>query len=283
MFKKNLLMLYAASLAFALATFFIFKKISFYALYEKELNLAAVGIYSWIPGIFAILLAKKENIELRLINKAGKPFLFAAFMPLLVSVLGFLFSLPFSSFSKERLLEAAQVYHLCLPSQTLNMILFILALYFLSFLTSISFNFFFNLGQELFWRGYVWEKLSSFGFAKRCLISGVLFSLWFIPMIIFFGHNYPFQKFWGIFLMIGFSVTLTPVLCYLKNRENSVMSCTLFYSMIVTFWPINVVFFPGGNPLLIAPVGIAGILSLASIAWPILYVMEKRELKAANI
>jgi hypothetical protein len=83
--------------------------------------------------------------------------------------------------------------------------------------------------------------------------------------------------------MIGFSVALTPILCFLKNTENSVMSCTLFYSMIITFCPINVVFFPGGNPLLIAPVGIAGILSLASIAWPIVYVMETRERKAANI
>ena len=59
--KKNLFYVYAVSVSFAVAAFFCFSRLSFYSSYEKELNLAAVGIYSWLPGFFAIFFAKKEN------------------------------------------------------------------------------------------------------------------------------------------------------------------------------------------------------------------------------
>lgn len=281
--KKNLFIVYLASFIFALSAFFLFQNISFYPFYQKELNLAAVGIYSWIPGIFAFYYAKKEKVHLNFKSTHKASFLFAALMPVIVAFLGALFSLTFAPFSLDRITEATEVYHLCFPFKALNISLFILALYFLSFLTSISFNFFLNLGQELFWRGYLWEQLKSLGFGKRCLFSGILFSIWFSPLIVFFGHNYPFQKFWGVILMIGFSLALTPILSFLKEKEKSVMSSTLFYSMILTFCPIDVVFFPSGNPLLIAPLGISGILSLASIALPIIYKMENKQVKAANI
>jgi hypothetical protein len=279
--RKNIISVYVVSFLFALSAFFLFKNLGCYGVYEKELNLAAVGIYSWIPGCFALYFAKKEKLKINVRCKLGMPFIFASLMPLLIAGLGIFFSLPFSVFSLNRVLEATQVYHLSFPREAINITLFVLALYGISFITSISLNFFFNLGQELFWRGYIWVKYDHLNFAMRCFTSGLLYSLWFAPLIIFFGHNYSFQKSWGVVLMLGFSLALTPILSFLREKEKGVMSSTIFYSLILTFCPIDVVFFPEGNQLLIAPLGIAGILSLFCVAIPIMYVMHQKRYKAA--
>lgn len=281
--KKIIAGLYVNSFLYALAVFVIFKQIPFYAVYAKEMNLAAISIYTWIPGVFALYFAKKEKIQLHIFSKCRKPFLFAVFVPFVIAALGVLLTCPFAQFSLSYVIEAASNYSLSFPSKFFNISLFILALYFLSIVSCVSLNFFLYLGQELFWRGYLLEKLSYMSFKKRNIVSGCLFGLWLAPMVVFFDYNYFAQKFWGFALMMGFSLVVTPILSYLRSKENSVMSSTIFYSMIVTFCPIDVAFFPEGNPLFVAPVGLGGLLALACIAAPIFYSRKERDYKAARV
>jgi hypothetical protein len=280
-FKKNVAIVYLLSFLFALATYFLFSSFSLYAAYEKECNLAAVGIYTWIPGLCALFFAKKEQQKICWKARLGSSFVKALLLPFVVTLLGVVLSALFSKISFDRVIEATKLYHLEFSSVFINVALFVLALYIISIVTSLTLNFFFNLGQELFWRGYLWERCRHLGFIKASLCTGLLYSFWFAPLILFFGHNYPYQKFWGMLLMLGFSLAITPVLAYLREKENSVMSSTIFYSMVVTFCPICAVLFPSGNPLVIAPLGIAGILSMSCLGCAVIYRASRRKYKAA--
>lgn len=48
----------------------------------------------------------------------------------------------------------------------------------------------FALGEEIGWRGYLVPQLSKMtGFTSVCLISGIVWSVWHYPLIIFSGYN----------------------------------------------------------------------------------------------
>jgi len=62
---------------------------------------------------------------------------------------------------------------------------------FVQFLTiGIFLSLLFALGEEIGWRGYLVPRLSKVtGFTSTCLISGVIWSVWHFPLIIFSGYH----------------------------------------------------------------------------------------------
>lgn len=46
------------------------------------------------------------------------------------------------------------------------------------------------LGEEIGWRGWLWQKLKPLGFLGALTAGGAIWSLWHLPIVLI-GHNYP--------------------------------------------------------------------------------------------
>lgn len=46
------------------------------------------------------------------------------------------------------------------------------------------------LGEEIGWRGFLWQRLKPLGFTGAVTVGGVIWSLWHLPIVLI-GHNYP--------------------------------------------------------------------------------------------
>ncbi|MDO5663387.1 MAG: CPBP family intramembrane metalloprotease, partial [Brachybacterium sp.] len=58
------------------------------------------------------------------------------------------------------------------------------------------------LGEEIGWRGYLWQRLKPLGFTGAITVGGVAWSLWHLPVVLI-GHNYPgLARPWAIAMFI---------------------------------------------------------------------------------
>ncbi|PCI91289.1 hypothetical protein COB11_08555 [Candidatus Aerophobetes bacterium] len=147
----------------------------------------------------------------------------------------------------------------------MNVSLFIGYNLFAAALAACTINFLFTLGEELLWRGYLWEKLKCLGFYKGSGIIGFLWGLWHAPIILFFGHNYPEHRLFGVLMMIAFCVLFAPIYTYLRIKDKSLMAPTILHGMTNAFMSLALVFFPGGKNIVLAPLGFGGLIALAIV------------------
>jgi len=255
---RRTLWMFLASLVIASSAYVICRNFFAGSSYLVAATIVA-SLYMWVPGVFALIYMKQEKMSIKIFHKPTKACMYALLIPFIVVAAGVLLTLPFAKFSSEGLLILAQQYHIHFASPVLNMVIVVVGLYVMALVVSFSINFIFTLGEELFWRGYLWEKVKGFGFWKASAIIGVLWGVWHAPMILLFGTNYPEHRVLGIFFMIAFCLVTTPMMLYLRLQDRSLMAPVLLHGMINAFMPLAVVFFPEGAELLRAPLGIAGI------------------------
>lgn len=260
--RRALLITFSASLLFSCIAYFICIQFFSVSPHLDKIRLLLVSSYMWIPGICALICGKQEGINLKIFKKPSIYSLHALLIPLVIVTLGVLLSIPFHAFSTEHVLKAADKFHLTFSSPLLNISIVVVGLYVLGVFASLTSNFLFALGEELFWRGYVWEKLKGLGFWRASLFIGALWGIWHAPIVLLFGHNYPEHPILGIILMVVLCILMTPVFLYLRIKDESLMAPTIFHGMFNAFCPICVVFFPGARELLVAPLGLGGMLAL---------------------
>lgn len=260
--RRALLMTFLISLVFASVAYFVCVQFLSTNPYVHELKLVIASVYMWLPGICALIYSRQEGIKLKFFKKPSRYFWHALWIPLIIVALGVLVTALFEKFSIEAVLQVARNYQLTFSSPLLNVAIFVLVLYVIGVFASLTFNFLFALGEELFWRGYLWEKIKHLGFWRASLAIGLLWGIWHAPVIVLFGHNYPQHPLLGMIWMVVFSVLMTPIFLYLRIKDDSLMAPTVLHGMINAFCPICTVFFPGGRELLVAPLGIGGILAL---------------------
>lgn len=65
-------------------------------------------------------------------------------------------------------------------------------------------------GEEFGWRGFLQNELASVGFWRSSLGIGVIWGLWYLPLILG-GYNYPGMPVKGLGMMILFTVAWSPV------------------------------------------------------------------------
>lgn len=260
--SQRIFLMFLVSLGFALSTYMLCTRFFAHSAYIAELQSALASLYMWIPGVFAWVYMKKDKTPFKIFHKptleSGK----ALMIPVLFVVLGIVFTLPFARFSTVGIAAAASQYHLNFAASWVNIAIFVLCLYGIAAVVSVSLNFFFALGEELFWRGYLWELLQHRGFWRASLHIGLLWGLWHAPMIVLFGINYPQHRLWGVVWMIVCCMLMTPMFVYLRMKDKSLMAPTILHGMLNAFSPICVVFFPEASELLKAPLGLAGMLAL---------------------
>lgn len=115
------------------------------------------------------------------------------------------------------------------------------------------------LGEELGWRGLLFEELRGLGGLRASLLTGVLWGLWHAP-IIAQGYNFPDQPLAGVFVMVAGCVALSPVMHWLRERSDSVLSAALFHGAFNAGGQVPMVALAGPG-LVVHPLGLLGILA----------------------
>lgn len=127
----------------------------------------------------------------------------------------------------------------------------------------------FMLGEELGWRGYLWQRLANLPGWSRVTFTGVVWGLWHAPLIAL-GHNYPGHPVGGVLMMVVFCLVLALLFDWTRSRSGSVWSSVVLHGLINGTAGATVLFAWGGHPLLSSAAGLAGGLAIALLGLVVL-------------
>ncbi len=133
------------------------------------------------------------------------------------------------------------------------------------------FNTLFALGEELGWRGYLLPQLEGLGQWKAIVLSGVIWGLWHMPVILQ-GHNYPQHPVAGVFLMIVFCVLFGAFLSWLYLQTRSPWAPALGHGSLNAVAGLPILFMPTvdlafGGPISSIVGWIPMVVFLAWLVW----------------
>ncbi|MDI9620070.1 MAG: CPBP family intramembrane metalloprotease [Candidatus Nezhaarchaeota archaeon] len=112
----------------------------------------------------------------------------------------------------------------------------------LAYLTAITLNAVFALGEEIGWRGYLYRLLSSKSRITTSLIIGLLWGLWHAPATLLLGYNYYFNRLAGVAFFTLFTVLFTYVQLALTDRaKGNVLPASSFHGAVNALWGLAVV------------------------------------------
>lgn len=138
-------------------------------------------------------------------------------------------------------------------------------------------NFPFALGEELGWRGLLFDETKHLGFVRSSLFIGLVWGIWHAPVILM-GHNYPGYPIEGVFMMTLFTLAASFLLNYLRIHSESVVSPTLFHGALNgVAGGLGMFIVSDANPLLTSLAGIVGISSIILVSL-FVYFKEKERI-----
>lgn len=175
-------------------------------------NLIISSLYLWTPGVIALFFSYKEKIKLPVFKRPNRYWYLAVISATGIALLALFLTMPFGSIDTFNPTLARQSFFYY---------------YFLFLIVSIVFF----LGGELYWRGYLWEKLKSKQYKAVWMIAFV-WSLWTIPLVIFPvtpSSNLPAS----LLEVIVLNFALTPILLYYRVKSKSILAPTLFGSFLL--------------------------------------------------
>ena len=89
----------------------------------------------------------------------------------------------------------------------------------------------FALGEELGWRGFLVPKLAErCSFARTAIISGIIWSSWHVPLIIFADYNGGTPTWYSIACFAVMVVGISFPLAWLRLRSGSVWPAAIFHA-----------------------------------------------------
>lgn len=135
---------------------------------------------------------------------------------------------------------------------------------FAALFSAFSLNLLFMLGEELGWRGYLWQVTRGWSGLHRVGLTGVLWGLWHAPLIAL-GHNYPGFPVSGIGMMVVLCTLLALLFDWTRTRSRSIWSSAVLHGLINGSVGGAVLFAWGGHPLVGSLVGVAGFIVLAAL------------------
>lgn len=251
--------------------------------------LSVAVIYMLIPMIVAIFLQKFVYNEpvaktLGITFRWNRWFVVGWFLPILIVALtiGASLVMPGVSYDPgmedmfakyEELLSTEQQETLREQLQSLPIHYFWIALL-QGIVAGITINAVVAFGEEVGWRGFLQRELSSMGFWKSSIVIGVIWGFWHAPLILQ-GHNYPENPVPGVFMMVIFTVLLSPLFSYIRLKAKSVLAAAIFHGSLNALLGLALIIVMGGNDLLIGGTGLAGFIAIGALTGG-LYVYDKK-------
>jgi membrane protease YdiL (CAAX protease family) len=132
---------------------------------------------------------------------------------------------------------------------------------------AVLINSIFTLGEEIGWRGYLYENIKQLGYTlkKSRIITNIIWGLWHAPLILT-GLNYPEHPFVGVFWMIIFCILFGWILCWMKDKGRSIFAVALAHAVLnAQGRGLFLTLFPSKNSLLSGPTGFVGFVLMIII------------------
>lgn len=215
-------------------------------------------LYMWIPGLVALYFARREGVSLGLSLRPNRFWLFAWLFPVILTLLSVPLSLPFAPWrGLLDLYQGLPPEAAALPKPLMFLLVLLSAL-----LAGATVNLLAALGEELFWRGYLWERLRERGFWPASLEIGFYWGLWHAPLVLA-GHNYPREPLLGVPMMILFTLLLTPALLWVRERGGSVLAAALLHGTLNALAGLSLLLVERTHDLLVGVVGLPGLFGMA--------------------
>ena len=242
-------------------------------------SLIVATTYMFIPMLVAIIVQKtmyKESIKkpLGISFKLNRWFLVAWFLPVIISfaTLGVSLLFPGVEYSPEMAGIFERFESVLSPEQLEQMkaqaAAFPLHPFWIGLLqglvAGITINAVAGFGEELGWRGFLQKELAHLGFWKSSIIIGLVWGIWHAPIILQ-GHNYPQHPQLGVFMMIVFTLLLSPIFSYVRLKANSVIAAAIIHGSINATVGLPLMVIKGGNDLTVGVTGLAGFIALALV------------------
>jgi len=120
------------------------------------------------------------------------------------------------------------------------------------------------LGEELGWRGYLFDELLNVtgSFYKVSIIVGIIWGVWHAPLIVFLGHNYPHHRdIVGVTFFTVLCVVWSIILCRLKERSESIIPPSVMHGVLNALGGLMIFTIRYDDELWTLPVGVIGLLS----------------------
>jgi len=134
----------------------------------------------------------------------------------------------------------------------------------------------FALGEELGWRGYLLAWLRPLGLVRASVVIGLIWGIWHAPAIAM-GYNYPGHPWLGILAMTVFTVLWSPVFTWLRQQARSVVAAAFLHGLLNATSGLLPVLLTPADPLLRAPLGLAGLLALLPLAGICVWALARTE------
>jgi membrane protease YdiL (CAAX protease family) len=128
-------------------------------------------------------------------------------------------------------------------------------------LAGVTINAVAGFGEELGWRGFLFSELGHMDLWKSSAIIGLIWGIWHFPLILL-GQNYPQHPVAGVFMMILFSVLLSPIFGYVRLKSKSVIAAAVAHGSLNGTAGLAIMVVEGGSDLIVGVTGAAGLIVL---------------------
>jgi uncharacterized protein len=129
----------------------------------------------------------------------------------------------------------------------------------------LTINGLFAFGEEYGWRGFLMDELRPLGAVRANLLTGVLWGLFHAPLILL-GFNFAPYNLAGIVMMCVLCTPFSFLLWFARERTGSLLAPAVLHGAFNGFSGFFLMLIIGRNPLVAAPVGLAGAAGIAIVA-----------------
>jgi hypothetical protein len=134
-----------------------------------------------------------------------------------------------------------------------------------SLVAGFTVNGVFGYGQEYGWRGWLANELRPLGTAYANIITGVMWGLWYTPLILL-GYNYNPYNYIGPIFMVFFCIAMSFLLWRARKLSSSILAPGILLGIFNSFAMVFVLTIEDRNRLISAPFGLVGTAAAALLA-----------------
>ena len=139
----------------------------------------------------------------------------------------------------------------------------------------------FALGEEIGWRGFLVPELSKYlGFTKTSLISGLIWGIWHLPILLFADYNSGTPVWYSMTCFVILVISISFIYTWFRMKSGSLWTAVILHASHNLF--IQSIFTPltedtGNTAYYIDEFGI--VLPIVTIGFAIFYWTKRNELK----